>query len=340
MTFDCRSLGCVLTSALAALILSVFSQAASAAEFHLKDGTVVIGTIVSLIDGEDLVVDTEYMDEVTIEWDSIVSARGTQIVEVELFNGRRELGTVSFDENGVSVVGDDTLTVDPKDVFQMSEVNETFWEALQVNTDLGMNIVRGNNQVTQVSFGGGIGYDATDFETSINATTIINEQTATEDTRRVTLNANYTHKFDGGWEAIGLYQFESDEQQNLDGRSLYGGAIGKRIINQRRHRVELYGGLAVNSEDFVDAPRSESLEGIIGARYRMRWAVDTDLSFTVLPNLEDSNRLRTQFDGSLSVDLFSDFDFKVTVYDRYDSQPPPGNEKNDTGITLGLSWEY
>jgi putative salt-induced outer membrane protein YdiY len=60
----------------------------------------------------------------------------------------------------------------------------------------------------------------------------------------------------------------------------------------------------------------------------------------VLPNLEDSSRVRTQFDGSLSVDLFSDFDFKVTVYDRYDSQPPPGNEKNDTGITLGLSWEY
>lgn len=300
----------------------------------------IIGTIVSLVDGEDLVVDTEYMDKVTIEWDSIVLARGTQVVEVELFNGRRELGTVSFDENGVSVVGDDTLTVDPKDVFQMSEVNETFWEALQINTDLGMNIVRGNNQVTQLSFGGGIGYDATDFETSINATTIINEQTATEDTRRVTLNANYTHKFDGGWEAIGLYQFESDEQQNLDGRSLFGGAIGKRIINQRRHRVELFGGLAVNSESFADTSRSETLEGIVGARYRMRWAVDTDLSFTVLPNLEDSSRVRTQMDGSLSVDLFSDFDFKVTVYDRYDSQPPPGNEKNDTGITLGLSWEY
>ena len=323
-----------------ALLLSLFAQAASAAEFHLKDGTVVIGTIVSLVDGEDLVVDTEYMDEVTIEWDAIVMARGTQIVEVELFSGRRELGTVSFDENGVSVVGDDTLTVDPKDVFQMSEVNETFWEALQVYTDLGMNIVRGNNQVTQVSFGGGIGYDTPDFETQVSATMIINEQTAADDTRRSTLDANYTHKFDGGWQAVGLYQFESDEQQNLDGRSLVGGAIAKRIVNQRRHRVELYSGLAVNSEDFVDAPRTESLEGIIGARYRMRWAVDTDLSLTVLPNLEDTSRVRTQFDGTLSVDLFSDFDFKVVVYDRYDSQPPPGNEKNDTGITLGLSWEY
>ena len=93
-------------------------------------------------------------------------------------------------------------------------------------------------------------------------------------------------------------------------------------------------------EEFAGTPRNESLEGILGARYRLRWAADADLSFTVLPNLEDSSRVRTQMDGNLSVDLFSDFDFKVTVYNRYDSQPPPGNEKNDTGITLGLSWEY
>ncbi len=72
----------------------------------------------------------------------------------------------------------------------------------------------------------------------------------------------------------------------------------------------------------------------------MRWFADADVAFTLLPNLEDSSRVRTQFDGSLSFDLFSDFDFKITVYDRYDSQPPAGNKKNDTGVTLGLSWEY
>ena len=50
--------------------------------------------------------------------------------------------------------------------------------------------------------------------------------------------------------------------------------------------------------------------------------------------------MRVQFDGSLSIDLISDLDFKLTVYDRYDSQPPTGNEKNDSGMTLGLSWSY
>ena len=325
---------------LVTLLLPCIAQVANAAEFRLKDGSVVFGEIVSLADGEDLVVDTEHMGEVTIEWDSIVAVSGTQVVEVELFDGRRQLGTVTFGEAGVSIIGQDTVTVDPDSVFAMSDVNETFGDALEAYTDLGMNVVRGNNRVTQVSFGAGIGYDSTDFEASIDATTIINEQVETEDTRRVTLKGNYTHKFDGGWRAIGLYQFESDEQQNLDGRSLFGGALAKRVINQRRHRVELYGGLAVNSEEFADTPRNQTLEGILGARYRLRWAADADLAFTVLPNLEESGRVRTQFDGSLSFDLFSDFDFKITVYDRYDSQPPPGNKKNDTGVTLGLSWEH
>lgn len=42
----------------------------------------------------------------------------------------------------------------------------------------------------------------------------------------------------------------------------------------------------------------------------------------------------------IEVELFADLDFKLTVYDRYDNQPPPGNDSNDTGLTLGLSWSY
>ena len=327
-------------TALAIVILIALAPAVDAAEIQLKDGSVIFGKILSLVDGEDLVIDTEYMDEVTIEAEAIVAIRDSRILEVETYDGRRTFGTVTLDESEISIVGDETVKVNPSDVFGMSEVKDGFWDSLEIHTDLGMNLVRGNNQVTQASFGGGIGYDAHDFETSIDGTAIFNEQAESQNTRRVTLAANYTHKFGGGWQGIGLYQYESDEQQNLDGRSLYGGAISKRIINQRRHRVELYGGLALNSEKFSDQPRNQTPEGIFGARYRMRWAADADVLFTVFPNLDDGGRVRTQFDANLSIDLFSDFDFKITVYNRYDNQPPPGNEKNDTGVTLGLSWEY
>ena len=326
---------------LTAILFSWAFVSADAAVVHLRDGSVVVGAVLSLEDGEDLVVDTEYMDEVIIEWQAIVEIRETQVIEVELFDGQRLYGEVLLDEQGLSIIGDETtVTLPPDRVFSITEVNETFWDALNVYTDLGMNIVRGNNEVSQLSFGAGAGYDGVDFESSIDATTIINEQTEGQDLRRATLAGSYTYRLPRNWQASGLLQFESDDQQGLNLRTLVGGAIGNRVYNQRRMRIDLYSGLVVNSEEFEGQPRSESLEGLLGGAYRLRSArgIDIDLSLFVLPSLEQSDRLRMQFDGSLSIDLFADLDFKLTVYDRYDSQPPPGNDTNDSGLTLGLSW--
>ena len=324
------------------VMIAFASISANAAEVHVKDGSVVIGTITGLVDGEDLIVDTEYMDDVVIEWDAVDEIRSTQVVEVELFDGRRLFGQVVVNQDGAMITGAETVVVQPEEIFAIGEVNETFWDGLNGYTDLGMNIVRGNNEVTQMSFGGGVGYDGRDFETSIDVTTIINEQTEGQDLRRATLAGIYAHRLRGSWQAAGLLQFETDDQQGLDLRTLVGGAIGNRVYNRRRMRIDLFAGLVLNSEEFDATPRSESLEGLLGAGYRLRTAkgIDIDASLAVLPNLEQSDRVRVQFDGSLSFDLISDLDFKITVYDRYDSQPPVGNEKNDTGMTLGLSWSY
>jgi putative salt-induced outer membrane protein YdiY len=325
------------------LVICFVFGTAGAAEVKLRDGSVVIGTILRLQDSEDLVVDTEYMDEVVIEWDAIESIRDTQVIEVELFTGQRLFGEIALDDNGLSVIGEETTVTLPRDhVFTISEVNESFWEGFAIYTDVGMNLVRGNNEVTQLSFGAGIGYDGRDFESSLDGTTIINQQTGADELRRATLTGNYTYRLPRNWQASGLLQFESDDQQGLDLRTLFGGAIGNRVYNQRRMRIDLLAGLVVNSEEFEGQPRTETLEGLLGAAYRLRSArgIDIDASLYVLPSLEQSDRLRMQFDGSISVDLFADLDFKLTVYDRYDSQPPPGNDSNDSGLTLGLSWSY
>jgi putative salt-induced outer membrane protein YdiY len=324
-------------------VICLVFGAANAAEVHLSDGSVIIGTILSLVDSEDLIVDTEHMDKVTIEWKAVEKISGTQVIEVELFNGQRLFGEVTVDAKDLSIVGDETTVTLPRDrVFYITEVNETFWESLAAYTDLSMNITRGNNETTQLSFGGGVGYVGRDFETSIDATSTINEQAEGQDLRRSTLAGSYTYRLPRNWQASGLLQFESDEQQGLDLRTLIGGSIGNRIYNQRRMRLDLFSGLVLNSEQFDEQRKTESLEALLGAAYQMRGkrGVDIDATLAILPSLTESGRLRAQFDGALTFDLFSDLDFKLTVYDRYDSQPPEGNDTNDTGFTLGLSWTY
>ena len=325
-------------------ILSLFAIAfflrAEAAEIHLNDGTIVVGDILELSFGEDLTVDTEYMDEVVIEWDAVSQIRNTQILDIIAYDGRRFIGTMGFEEGEIVVSGQDAGRLLPEEISSIEEYNETFTESLNAYTDLGMNIVRGNNTVTTLSFGAGLGYDAENFETGVEGTTIINEQTNAENTRRSTLAANYTHKLDSFWRASALYQFEADEQQGLDGRSLIGAALGRSILNSRAQRLDLFAGVANNREDFEGEPSVDSMEGILGSRYRLRSLADFDASLIVFPSLEGGDRYRIQFDASLTFDLLSDLDFKTTFYDRYDSQPPIGNEKNDYGVTVGLSWSY
>jgi putative salt-induced outer membrane protein YdiY len=322
------------------LAMVLGSVKTDAAEFYLSDGSVIVGTIISLVDGEDLVVDTEYMDEVTIEWEAIEEIRGTQVVDVVTFDNRRFIGTVVFDDGQMTIAGSDNVEVAPEDVFSIDDIKNSFRDAIDAHTDIGMNVVRGNNQVTQLNFGAGIGYEGRNFETSVDATTIVNEQTETEDTRRTTFAASYSHNLGTRWQGSAFYQFEADEQQALEGRSLIGGYLGHRFLNSRRQRFDVYAGVAINSERFEGLPTDETPEGLLGLAYRLRWFADIDTSLTFFPNLEESGRLRSQFDGTLSLDLIADLDFKVNVYNRYDSDPPEGNVNNDTGVTLGLSWEY
>lgn len=318
----------------------VLASASHAAEIHLSDGTVVYGSILNLVDGEGLVVDTAHMDSVTIDWEAVVSVVDTEVVEVELYDGRSEVGTVSV-EQGVLMINDGkALAAASEEVFGITEVKDSFDEQISAYSDIGSNFVRGNSRVSQVSLGAGVGYETSAFKTGLRASSIVNEQTDAPDTRRFTLNADYAYKLDRGWRALGFYQFESDEQQGLDGRSIFGAGFGKRLINQRRHQLSGIVGLALNVEEFDLSPRNETTEAFIGASYRLRWFVDADLGYTIFPNLEESGRVRTEFNGSLSFDLLSDLDFKITLYDRYDSDPPQDNKTNDSGLTLGLSWEY
>lgn len=106
--------------------------------------------------------------------------------------------------------------------------------------------------------------------------------------------------------------------------------MGRYLLNRRTQRLELFGGVALNSEDFENLPREESLEGILGARYRLRKLVDFDTTLVVFRNLEQSDRFRVQLDASLSFDLLSDLDFKTTIYDRMTVGPRPETKRTIT----------
>ncbi len=322
-------------AAICGLLLPVAVQAV---EFQMRDGSLVNGSILRLVDGVDLVVDTAHMGEVTLEWDAINRFSATPIVEIEFFDGRRLRGSIQLDNGILQINGDQQVVTAPENLFTISEVKARYWDRVDVYVDLGANVVRGNSRVTQYNLGTGYAYNAPGVEFSISAITFLNEQEDNEDTSRTAISAQYTRYFLPNTSFIGLYEYEADEQQDLDGRSVLGGALGQRIINNREQRVELFAGFARNSEDAEQSVVQESNEAVLGARYRLRMAVDVDASLLHFQNLDQTDRYRNQFDATLTAELSEDFDLNLTAYNRYDSEPPGDVGSTDYGMVLGLRW--
>jgi hypothetical protein len=332
------------TAAAIGLLLTC-TAGASAATLYLADGSIVIGKITELVDGEDLTVDTEHMGDVVIEWDAIERIEGTAPVNVELFSGDRLAGDLRLDENGlfVNALSDRGVQeIRPEQVFKIEGYTDGLLDGLEGYVDVGVNIIRGNNQVSQVSYSGGVSFDANRFETGVDTTLIINEQDLSPDTRRFTAKGFYNQKLTRRLSVGGLYQFESDDQQELDGRSLVAINVNDRVINTRVQRVTLLGGLALNAEDFANQPATESIEALLGTVYRLRskWGLDFDSTLYLLPSLSQSRRVRVQFDSALSTDLLSKLEVRLTYYNRFDNQPPVGVTEFDYGITLGLGYDF
>ena len=323
-----------------ALFSFLFVSNANAAQVHLRDGSVVVGELLRLVDGSDLVIDTAHMDEVTVEWDFVDRLVDTRVVEVELYDGRRIRGSLALENGLLRIDGRSTVSVQATSVYSISELKVNWFEAVDAYTTFGLNLVRGNNRVTQANLGAGFDYDDAEYEISGSAATFLNEQTDTGDTRRSSLSTTYRHNYSLGWGATGFYQYERDEQQDLDRRALLAAAVGKRIVNNRSRRLELLGGVAVNDEKFNGLSSNTSNEALLGTRFRLRSTADADAVLIVFQNLEQSDRYRVQFDASLNFDLVADLELDLSIYDRYDSEPPLATDKHDYGMAVGLRWEY
>ena len=76
-------------------VVLIASINVNAAEVFLSDGSIVVGTLVSLAGSDDLIVDTEHMGEVAIEHEAVKEIRSTKVIDVELFNGQRRAATGS-----------------------------------------------------------------------------------------------------------------------------------------------------------------------------------------------------------------------------------------------------
>lgn len=339
-------------SRLVTLLLAVLlSNAASARDkadvILMTNGDRLTGEIKQLEHGK-LVVSTNSMGQVLIEWDDIASIESEFEFQFERTDGTRVTGTIADSVPDGEIVltdGGQTRSFAHEDIVRISQIERGFWEQLKGSLTFGYSFTKASN-VAQ----GNLGFSATHRTEirsfSLDGSTIITSDQANEGTQRSNLNFNMTRFRKNRWFNSYLLGFESNDELGLNLRSSLGAGIGRYLVQTNTSELALLGGAVGTAESLTgDASSQENLEGLLGLDYSRYIfddpTVDLAVRLAIYPSITDAGRTRGQFDINLRWEMIKDLFWDLNYYNTYDSDPPSGSlSTNDYGVVTSIGWSF
>jgi hypothetical protein len=339
------------TRLVTALIVVLLSSAAWARDktdvIFLTNGDRLTGEIRQLEHGK-LVVSTDSLGQVLIEWDDIAKIESDFEFQFERTDGTRVTGTILKSVSDREIVltnGEETASFAYENIVRVSQIERGFWEQLKGSLTFGYSFTKASN-VAQ----GNLGFHATHRTEirsfSLDGSTIITSDQANEGTQRSNLNFDMTRFRKNRWFNSYLLGFESNDELGLNLRSSLGAGIGRYLIQTNTSELALIGGAVGTAEALAgDVSSQENLEGLLGLDYSRYIfddpTVDLAMRLAVYPSITDSGRTRAQFDINLRWEMIKDLFWDLNFYNTYDSDPPSGSlSTNDYGVVTSIGWSF
>ena len=351
----------------------LFTSTVRADQITLKNGDRLTGQITTG-DGKTLLLKTEFVGDVTIQWDAITAIESSDVLHLDLKDGKRLSGKITT-EDGKFVVGGvpeatppaakDTVVAVRNDAEQkafdaaaekMAHPKFTyFWAGV---FDSGLALTRGNSSTASYTLSAKAIRETprdklTLYSTYVYASdnTIVPSRTTANAIRaglRGDLNIS-PRVF-----VFAFADYETNELQNLDLRQVYGGGFGYHVIKTDRAVFDVFGGFSYDRDAFssyfitnpappppltlIPALVQNSAEALVGEEFDSHLSKRSTLTerFSFFPNLSHTGQYRLQFDAALATQLKNWLSWQVTFSDRYISYPPPGLKGNDLLLSTGL----
>ena len=133
-----------------------------------------------------------------------------------------------------------------------------------------------------------------------------------------------------------------DAIRKLDLEFHEGVGMGYKIVQRPKLTVNSELGVQYESLDYINSPDRSFMSLRVGEN--LTWNVFEKLSInqrlSISPDVGDFSAYRIRLDIGLSYPLFKRVTINVNAVDEYDSQPPPGVNRNDLQIqsTLGVTF--
>jgi hypothetical protein len=334
----------------------------------LDNGDRLTGTIVKS-DGKELVLMADKAGSVadktgsiTVPWSAVRQITSTAPLYVVTSQGTMVAGAVTTEGTDLVVTPSSgapqriplasvtTLRSQSEETVYERSLHPSVFQSWRIDSSLGFALARGNSNTTNLA----IGFNAVRATMNDKLTAYMDSIYASSGlvvapgvTAGVTANdirggAMYQHDVSARAFVYGSGDFEYNELQFLNLRSIWGAGAGYHVIKQMDTTLDLFAGANYTKETYSTGIRRNLAALTIGDLFRHQIGKNTSINETlvVYPELSHLGEYRFALDVSLATKINTWLGWQSTLSDRYISDPIPGTVSNDFIFSTGLNFTF
>ena len=315
---------------------------------RLNNGDWVTGEIKTLEFGV-LVYKTDGMSTIDVKWDHVTQIKSKYKFEVTLDKGGEYLAyidtTANLNEVNLIVNSKISFIVKRSEIVKISKIKDAFWSKFSGGFSFGLNYNRGSN-ILNYDLSGDLNYRVFRSETSLKiSSNLTSDQNTDNKTTKNNADLRFNRDMPNHWFYAAFSSGEQNTQLGLDLRMSLGSGFGKSLVYTGRNVLQLSVNLVGNREWASDGGQNNNLEGLLYLVYRIYNNAPPKtklLSYIALyPSLTEKGRLRTDFNIEGSIEIWSDFVYKLKYYYNADNQPATeGADHVDWGVTTSFGYTF
>jgi putative salt-induced outer membrane protein YdiY len=342
---------------LAFLLGVVLCSASLADQVSLKNGDRISGAIVKS-DGKTLLIKTEFAGDVTIQWTAVQSIQSAAPLHVGLKDGRTLVGPVTTSDDTLQVAAGSAGAVSaPKDSVALirNDAEQASYEQSlhpgwrqdwEGGANVGFALTRGNSQTKNLALAFTADRKTLHDKLALYANSVYATNDAPGAIPSTTANfilggIRYDHDLTPRLFAFVGADFQTDDLQNLDLRSVLGGGLGFHVIKTAATTLDLLAGLNYTHESYSGFTRNfpaATLGEELTHKLRASTLLTQKLAF--YPDLSNTGEYRGTFDFGTVTKISKWLGWQNSFSDIYVTNPPVGKKQNDILLTTGLNVSF
>ena len=317
----------------------------------MKSNEKVMGEIKQFDNGV-IQIETAFSDkDFQVEYDKVIYIHTTRHFLIITTKGDRFYGSIKSERNDSSKVvieeksGGEVL-VNLKDIVFFQEIEDSFWQRLDVELSVGYTLTKANNN-NQFSGNFDLGYLSEKTKYNLYFGMIRSFQESDDFTSTITrTNGGFIYRrfIVRDWFMLLNADLLESSEQKLAMRSNIKAGVGYYLVKNLKMNLGMAGGLAWTYEDYIDLVNDSrnSAEAFVAAEFIIFDLGDLELGTKCFayPSLTEAGRFRTDFNINVKYDFPLDFFIKLNYTLNYDNQPAIGAPKSDYVFQTTLGWEW